>query len=253
MATDEKVLKRVSLTRITNSGLRIFIEEQITAIEAIGPALTDPGLIAQLAFLKSLLAEYGQSILKVQKSAYTKKMIVFDVTRDKALKGYYHALRGFSFSEDLEELAAHDKLTTLSAVYKGLDAFDYEEQTDRTSGMVAELESPTFSSAVATLVMGKHVTRVKTTNLDFKVLFGSRNAESAAKEVYDVMALRKKLEKRYKQFADYSLSMANAMDAEPFNSILRIINTSRSYYDELIRRRQGIRDAADEETETPAL
>ena len=253
MATDEKVLKSVSLVRMTNSGIRIFIQEQITAIEAIGPALTDPGLIAQLAFLKSFLAQYGESILQVQKSAYTKKMVVFDVTRDKALKGYYHALRGFSFSEDPEELEAYDKLTTLSAVYKGLDAFDYEEQTDRTSGMVAELESPDFSPAVATLEMGKHVTRVKTTNLDFNALFGSRNAETAAKEVYDVMALRKKVEKRYKQFSDYILSMANAMDAEPFNSILNIINASRSYHDELIRRRQGIRDAADEEMETPTV
>jgi len=251
MEKNEKVLESVYLGRLTQPELSQCIDRQITEIEAQGPELlTDIPMNAMVGTMKTTAGEFDLSILQIQKSTFTDQLIDLDDVRDRALIRYQHALKNFSFSDDAEEQKAYRKLTTLSTTYKGIDKLNYEFESKDTDKFVAELESDTYKTEVGTLNLGTHVNRIKTSNVEFNQLFGSRSHEQTTKAVYDTLGLRKTLTKQYDHFARYILSLSTMLDKEPFNNTLKIMNTTRSYYDDLIKRRDGLKSANLEKPET---
>jgi hypothetical protein len=86
---------------------------------------------------------------------------------------------------------------------------------------------------------------IKSTNQAFNQLFDSRSFESANKLLYDTLELRKTLQKKYDVFTGYTLSMAKVLGTEPFITVLKTINSVRAYYGDMLKRREGVKDAAD--------
>lgn len=248
MPTTEKTLKSVNQSKITLPAYKIFVENQVKDIEKLGTTvLTDPVLNQLLGLLKILLIEFGKGLLRAQKSDFTDQMILLDLLRDRAWYAYQHVLKGFRFSDDPDEIAAYHKLSVMAAVYRDMDKYNYAEQSERTTSYLMDVKSEVYSPAITTLEMNKYVDRIETTSTNFNAIAGSRRDETSTKEVIELIALRKSIQKQYTFLGDYVVVMANLVNTELFNSALNIMNTTRTLNNNLLRFQQGVRDAADEE------
>jgi len=94
---------------------------------------------------------------------------------------------------------------------------------------------------------------IKSTNQAFNQLFDSRSFESANKLLYDTLELRKTLQKQYDVFTGYTLSMVTVLGTEPFITVLKTINSVRAYYGDMLKRREGVKEAAEAKTENAAV
>jgi len=251
MAKEEKVLENVTLVRLTHPEFSQCVNRQTTEIEALGAeVLTDPTMNQLLAGLKSTTVVFDQAILQLQKSTLTDELAILDAIRDRALKSYEHALKEFKYSENPEEVKAYRKLSILSAAYKRIDKLNYEAESREMNKFLEELESDQFNAELNLLNLGNKKSRIQLSNTNFNVLFDSRSHEISIKEAYNAIVIRKSLMKEYNHFAGYILALANGLDKEPFNSSLKIMNTTRSYFDDINNRREGYKNATTEKAET---
>lgn len=204
-----------------------------------------------LAAVKSASTDYSKSILQIQKSEFTSKLVELDDSRDWAVIGYSKSLKACAYTNDAEELDAYRKLMILADKYKGVEKLNYEAESAELKKMLEALESTEYSASVAKLNLASKITRIKTADAAFNELFDTRNDETNAKEVFDAKLLRKELHKKYNKLADYVVTMANTFDKEPFNSVLKTMNTVRSYYRDILKRREGVSNTAKAKTQTP--
>ena len=252
MATEDKVLESITLSHLTQPEFSQCMNRQVIEIETLGSAmLTDEPLNLLLAAVKSASADYSKSILQIQKSEFTAKLVELDDARDWAVVGYTKALLACAYTDDAEEKDAYQRLLILADNYKGVQKLNYEAESAALKKMVEALESTEYSASVAKLNLGSKITRIKTSDAAFNELFDTRNNETTTKEAFDAKLLRKELHKRYNKLGDYVVTMANTFDKEPFNSVLKTMNTVRSYYRDILKRREGVSNAAKSKTQTP--
>jgi len=253
MAKKVKLLEIVYLSRLTHAEFSQFIDRQITEIEELGESvLTDNPMNQLLAELKSTAVEFHQAILQIQKSEYTDQLTVLDGIRDRAMRRYNNVLKDSRYSENPEELKAYRKLNILSTTYKGITKLNYEAESKELKKFLEELDSIRFGAEVNLLNLGNEVTRIKNSESSFNLLFNSRSHESSAKAVYDALAIRKTLQNQYNHLTAFILALANGLDKEPYNTCLKLMNTTRKYFDEILKKREGLKGVdVKPETETP--
>ncbi len=252
MALENKELVSISLARLTQPEFSQCMNRQVTEIENLGSTeLTDEPMNLLLAAVKSASIDYSKSILQILKSEFTIKLAELDDTRDRAFLGYMASLKSFAYTDDTEEMGAYQKLMILADKYRGVEKLNYEAESAELKKMLEALESADYSAPVAKLNLASKITRIKTTDTAFNELFDTRNDETNAKEVFDAKLLRKELHKKYNKLADYVVTMANTFDKEPFNSVLKTMNTVRSYYRDILKRREGVSNAAKAKTQNP--
>lgn len=250
MEKEEKFLEGITLGKLTHLEFDQCINRQVTELEAQGAeVLTDASMNQMLTELKSISQEFHQSILKVQKSLYTDELATLDELRDRALQRYNNALKNFKYSDNPDELKAFRKLSILWSSYKEIKDLNYEAESDKITKFLNELESDQFSAEVALLDLGSYINRIKTTQADFYQLFNSRSNEAATKVVLDASKIRRTLMTVYNHFAKYIEALATMLDKEPYNASLKIMNVTRSYYDDIIKRREGMKN--NDESEKP--
>lgn len=114
---------------------------------------------------------------------------------------------------------------------------NYEAETMAIDKLISELEKPAHAAKVDLLNLGRYVTRLKTKNEVFKTHFNARIQSEASEKAYNMKAVRKETFQIYKEFCNYVLAMANALDTPLFNQALDLLNASRSYYADLLARR----------------
>ena len=253
MVTEEKFLESVYQSRMTLPEFSQFIERQLNELESNGSLLTDAPSRQQITDLRVVSNELKAAILLVQKSTYTSQLATLDQARDRAVLRYGKVLKTFALSDDAAELADYEKLSILQATYDGVERLNYEAESSHLSKLVTEFESPVYSGAIARLGMNNYVGSVKSTSQAFNQLFDSRSFESANKLVYDTLMQRKTLQKQYDTFAGYTLSMAKVLGTEPFITVLKTINSVRAYYSDMLKRREGVKDAAEAKTENATV
>lgn len=242
-----KTLKSVYIGRLTQPEFSQFIDRQIMEIELPGSdVLTDIPMNLMLAALKTAAAEFGKVILFVRKSPFSELLAAQDKLRENAFKQFKLALGNFRYSNDKEELKSYRKLLIIFTTFGDLHHLNFEAQTIEMKKLIELLEGENFNNEISKLNLASYVSRMKTRNEDFNQLFGSRSHEKSIRPVIDTLKQRMELQKQYEYFTGYILAMAHTMDVEPFNGTLKIMNSVRSYYDELIKRRQGVRMAARE-------
>jgi len=245
MVTVEKFLESVHQSRMTLPEFSQFIERQLNELESNASLLTDVPLRKQITEMRGTSNEFKAAILLVLKSTYTSQLAVLDQARDRALLRYGKVLKTFALSDNVEELADFEKLSILQATYNGVERLNYEAESSHLSKFVTEVEGPVYSGSVARLGLNSYVGSVKSTSQAFDQLFDSRSYESANKLVYDTLVLRKIMQKQYDVFAEYTLSMAKVLGTEPFVTVLKTINSVREYYGDMLKRREGVKDAAE--------
>lgn len=245
MVTKEEFLENVHQSRMTLPEFSQFIERQLSELESQNALLTDAPMQQQITKLKVASTEFKEAILLVQKSSYTKQLAVLDLARDKAYLRYQKVLKSFALSDDVDEVASYEKLSVLQTTYNGIERLNYEAEGTHLSKFVTELESPVYSADIARLGLNRYVENVKSTNEAFNKIFDVRSFEAANKLVYGTMVLRKALQKQYDVFTGYVLSMARVIGTEPFITALKTINSVRAYYDDMLKRREGVKAAAD--------
>ena len=253
MVTEEKFLESVYQSRMTLPEFSQFIERQLNELESNSSLLTDAPLRQQIADLRVVSNELKAAILLVQKSTYTSQLAVLDQVRDRAFVRYVKVLKTFSWSDNPAEFADFEKLSILQASYNGVERLNYEAESSHLSKFVTELEGPVYSETVTRLGLTNYVEIIKSTSQAFDQLFDSRSFETANKLVYDTLVLRKTLQKQYDVFTGYTLSMAKVLGTEPFITVLKTINSVRAYYGDMLKRREGVKEAAEAKTENAAV
>lgn len=249
-----KSLESISLTRLSVLEFGQHIKAIVTNLEQLGGGpgfITDPTLLEYMATLTSRTALYDKAQVKVTKSDETAKIAAADKARDTAVSAAMRYLSVFELSEVEAERWAFASLDTLFSEYKGLQSWNFEEESMGIDKLVTDLQGPKYSVHVATLAMGGYVERMLQRNADFKALFNKRTQETSAKEVYDTKAIRAELKTIYEDMVAYVLSMAKSKKTEEFNQSLNVINAVRKYYADLLAKRKTTKD--DSEPPIPTM
>lgn len=180
---------------------------------------------------------YENALAQVRKNEETKKIVEADAVRDKAVTAFSLALKLYAVSDDPAEVEASRSLGILFATYKNLAKLNYEAESLAIDKLTGELNSPAYSEKINHLQLSKYVARLNDTNHAFKILFGGRMVTTAMNETFDMKAIRSELQSTYNDFCDYVLSMAKATDNQLFADALKLLNTARKYYTDLMARR----------------
>jgi hypothetical protein len=237
-----KKLHPVSLSRLSILEIGQHIKSVVSGIKALDNSTTtiaDPILQNYLNQSGVDLDNYDKALLQITKSDETAKIVVADGIRDVAVSALFRYLTVFELSEVAAEVDAFASLNTLAKKYRGLQRWNFEEESNGIDQLVADLNNEKYTPMVNLLNMTNYVTRVATRNNEFKTLFAGRTQEVAFKEVYDVKQLRTNLKNNYNDLVTYVLSMAKAKELPQYDQSLNIINTVRNYYFDLLAKRKG--------------
>jgi hypothetical protein len=232
-----KILEPLNLTRLTNLEFGQHIKSvvgNITQPSGGTSIVTDASLLAYLGSLTASSTLYDKALVQIPKSDETAKIVASDKIRDTAITAAQRYLSVFELSALEAEQLAFASLDTLFAAYKGIQNWNFEEESNGIDNLVVDLQTPKYAASVATLTMATYVDRIAQANTDFKILFAKRTLETSAKEVFDIRAMRTEMKNTYTDMSEYVLSLAKVKDTDEFNQTLSIINTVRKYYSDML-------------------
>jgi Family of unknown function (DUF6261) len=233
-----KELQTVALARLTNLEFGQHVKSICKGIGLLGN-LGDVNLKNYLEQTNDHIIDYDKAMLQVQKSDETAKIVAADTIRDNAVSALTRYLKVFELSEIEAEVLAYQSLNTLLKTYKGIQAWNFEEESNGIYNLVTDLNNAKYLPSVTLLKMNDYVSRITRTNDAFKTVFAGRTQETALKEVFDVKKLRANLKNTYTDLCNYVLSMAKTINNEEFNKSLEVINAVRKYYADLLAKRKS--------------
>jgi Family of unknown function (DUF6261) len=232
-----KELHVLNLTRLTVLEFGQHIKSVNQGISLLGNT-TDPVFINYLATSNLNLVAYDKAMLQIQKSDQTAKIIAADTLRDNAITALQRQLTVYELSEVETEQLAYASLNTLLKNYKGIQRWNFEEESNGIDNLVNDLNNAKYLPSVTVLKMNDFITKIENNNTAFKTIFAGRTQEFASKEVYDVKQLRATAKITYLDMVAYVLAMAKVKNNDEFNKALDVINTLRKYYADLLAKRK---------------
>lgn len=181
----------------------------------------------------------------MQKNEETAKLVLLDENRDLDLAIFRRQLKVYGLSRKPDEAAAYQALIILWDKYKDATLLNYEAESNAIDNLAQDLESSKYAPRVVTLKLTDFVTDIKASNALFKDTFSIRNTEVASTEVLNMRIIRKETVALYSKFCSFVLALANVEEAPAtyYTSILKIINTSRKYYADMLAKRNGGADS----------
>ncbi|MBC7494766.1 MAG: hypothetical protein H7221_07140 [Flavobacterium sp.] len=210
--------------------------------------ITDVIVQNYVSNLKTKSIDFDNAMVQIAKSDESVKIAAADVLRDDAIRSALRYLLVFELTKDASKKLAYDSLDTVFNAYKGLQNFNFEQETNAIVNLVAELSKPKYAAHVATLKMEDFVDEMTQTNADFNTLFEGRTQESSVKVVYDVKTMRAEMQNVAHDLNGYVLYLAKAKPADlQYIKVLNVINTVRKYYSDLLAKRTPVKKG-----ETPA-
>ena len=235
MNLNREALRTPYLTHLEAGQL---IKQHLTDLKTIDPTLlTDVPFNNYLQTLSQSFDQYLKAVAQVSKNMETEKVSQADDKRDKAVDAFGKALKLYAVSDEPREVEASRVLEILFSVYKNLATINYESESLSIDKLVSELEKSSYSDYINLLQMNRYVTRLKNTNEAFKTLFRNRMVTTAMTETYDMKSIRSEMFKKYSEFTFYVLSMAKALNTPLFTDSLKLLNTERKYYSDMLSRR----------------
>ncbi|MCI9846924.1 DUF6261 family protein [Flavobacterium pectinovorum] len=233
-----KKLENLSLTRLSNLEFGQLLKSSCEGLGNMeGITITDEVLVNYLTILETKSVDYDKAQLQTTKSDETAKIVEADKQRDNAVTALFRILKVFELSEQPNELEAFSSLTNLFYNYKGIQNWNFVEETNGIDKLLTDLSIPKYNQHLNVLKMLPFAERLKTANDQFKLLFSGRTHEKANKEVFDIKLLRQEINKIYSDMTNYVLSLSKALDSEQYNRALTLINTTRKYYSDILARR----------------
>lgn len=245
-----KVLVILSLTRLTILEFGQHIKTVVQNIIKLGNT-TDPVLLEYLATINGQLEEYDKAMLQIRKSDETLKIVAADDKRDRSITAMQRQLSVYELSEVETEVEAYNSLNTLFKTYKGLQHWNFEEETNGIENLVSDLNNSKYQPLIVALNMTDLVIRLTNNNNAFKILFNGRIQEVADKVVYNTKVLRTNLKNTYVDMIEYALAMSKAKNNDEFNKSLDVINAVRKYYADLLAKRKPAKDSETEDEIPP--
>jgi hypothetical protein len=231
-----KVLHNLQLSSLSSLEFGQHIKSVITGISK--HAIADAILKNYLSKIAVEMAAYDNAQLQIQKSDETAKIVALDHIRDISISAFMRQLSVYELSEVEAEVLAHTSLNTLVKTYKGIQTWNFEEESNGVDKLITDLNNDKYLPSVALLNMNSFLTRIGLKNEAFKIIFEGRTQEVASKEIFDSKKLRASCKTLYNDMIDYVLSMAKAQDTPEFNKSLDVINTVRKYYADLLAKRK---------------
>ena len=237
-------LHPLSETKLLNLEFGQHIKSTIDTIALLGGTsfITDSIVQNYLTGLTDKSVAFDKAMLQIAKSDETAKIVLADMNRDDAVRSALRYLSVFELTKDAAKKLAYESLNTVFNTYKGVQNFNYEEETNGITNLVAELNTTKYAAHITTLNMADYVTEMSETNNDFDLLFKGRTQEVAVKVIYDVKAMRKELITNSHDLNGYILSMTKAHPTEAqYEKTLNVINAVRKYYYDLLAKRKPVK------------
>lgn len=236
-------LEPITLSRLSALEMGQLIKTTCRDIRALDVAqLNNVVLTNYLAKLDADVANYDKGTLQITKNEETAKIESADKLRDRAITCIQRLLSVFEYSDNEAELDAFASLNIVFNNYKGLQNWNYEEETNGIDNFITELTSDKYKNQVALLQMNKYVTRLQTCNDVFKSIFSKRNQSISSKETFDMKQLRTDLKITYTNMTNYVFVILNNDPTSNLTAVANSINTVRKYYADLLAKRKPGKD-----------
>ena len=243
-------LEPLKTSHLTNMEAGQLIKRHLSDLMTIDPALPpDAPFTAYVQYLTSQSALYQKGLMQLLANEETVKIARADQDRDLAVNAFGKALKLYALSDDPAEVEASRSLGLFFGLFKNLATLNYEAESNAIDKLVSDLQNPAYQDEVNLLQLNRYVTRLQTTNDNFKSIFGNRMTTTAMTEIYDLKLIRKEMFAKYSEFASYVLAMAKATNTPRFLTALNLLNTARKYYDDMLTRRIAL----NAEPEKPSL
>ncbi|GAA5092734.1 hypothetical protein GCM10023210_22090 [Chryseobacterium ginsengisoli] len=215
--------------------VRFFEDFSRTSLDAN----TDADFKRMFDALQTQIPNYNSALDQVRASEESAKIAEADKARDIDVQALKDSVKPYRNAKVQTEKDAYISIKILLDQYKGVEDTSYEEETNKLNLLVAKLQSPEYSSHVATLGIVKFVNHLSDSNIAFNDLFSHRSYQVSQKQTYDVKALRKILTDDYSQMANYIAMLANIKSDVFYKDVLAVINNGRKYFSDLLARRNG--------------
>lgn len=235
-----KKLESLNLARLSNLEYGQFIKSSCEGLRAMeGVTITDEIFTNYLDILETKSEGYNKTQIPIIKSDATAKIADADKKRDAVITATLRNLAVFELSENHNELEAFISLTNLFNNYKGIQSWNFEEETNGIDNLLDDLRTAKYNEHLGTLGMQAYIERIGNANNKFKSLFSDRTQEKAKKEIFDIKLMRQEINTVYSDMANYVCSLSKALNTEQYNRSLNLINTTRKYYSDLLARRNS--------------
>jgi len=193
--------------------------------------------------LQHQIPAYHSTLNQMKANDECKNIAALDSDRDADLRALRDGLKPYKNAKTQAEKEAFAAIRLLMKEYKGIEDRSYTEETDRLNSLVNKLLSSDYSPHVATLGIVKFINHLADSNTAFNELFSECSDRAFQQQAYDVKALRKKMKEVYGTMVNYIAALASVKDDAYYKDILRIINSGRSDFSNIVlERRQGIKN-----------
>jgi hypothetical protein len=182
---------------------------------------------------------YDSALMQIRAKAESELLLSLDDNRDKKVSTLKKALNVFLHSDVPEEQAAFKLVKIVLKTYKDIESANFEAESLGLDNLVAELRTPTYAPAVATLGLAVHINNLEAANAAFKTTFNMRSTATISTVVYDTKLLRKNILTTYRDLAEYVHVMAKRKNTPFYNDTLTALNNGRKYFADIIARRSG--------------
>jgi hypothetical protein len=180
----------------------------------------------------ALLAKEEALINAMRKSDYTKQIADADHRVDRTITGMHGIISAAAHHFDPAMVAAAQSLHNRFAAFGDIAKKSYEEETAAVNLLIADLNSPEYTSKVALIGMAPWVTELQTAETEFERLLGERNVEIADKPQGQVRGIRHEIDKVYHPMIN-RIDAADTMDGTgAYIQFILELNAEITYFNE---------------------
>lgn len=234
------ILNRLDVSRLHNAEFGQFLTRFFEDFEKseIDPE-QDADFKKKFDLLANDLPVFNRALNQVRASEESKQLALLDKYRGNDVKALRDALRAYRNTRNEMYKKAYEVIFPIINQYKGVEYNNYEEQTIMVNSLVNRLKEPNSMKYLMLLKLMEFVENVEHSNQAFNDLFAHRSYTASQKTSVNVKDLRKKMLVEYKMLTEYVLALANVKEDDYYRSILAIINNGRSYYSDILSRRDS--------------
>ena len=249
----EKKLVKLNLRLLKNAEAGELVKRLLFDLATLPPSV-EPDVSYQkfLTILNERHLRYESCLHSVLANEATKKIVVNDFNRGQSMRVFRKMSGALTLSINAAESENARVLCLLLKEYKGIESTPYEAESQSMDKLIIDLENSFYAPIVAALKLTPYVAQIKTSNDDFKQLFGSRITIEALKEVKKASELRLQMLAVYTQLVQYLLAMANVSDMGYYDQLLSLTNGGRKYFADMLARRNGSKEAAEKKATAQA-
>ena len=209
------------VAKLTISNAFSLFKSSIELARAVEPQLS-PILVAALNQLETDNVAFGKEINKLQRSGLTAGLKLLDKERDSLFSEIRRIITSYLKSTDAPKKAAANTLQLFLEPYWDALALPWDTESDILIEVFGKYRAQAdLSSAAMILGIQGQFTAFEAKNTEFKMLYNSRNAESAVRSKVSGTKLRPAAVASYIQFCT---ALEQAVNLTPSNNLILLFN-----------------------------